>query len=107
MKNFDLKEHSQEHKSDAKEHGQREPGKYTVEVLGMCLSRVKRTGCVIHLANTCVMCLNAFTWRKIWTIGDLTAFYSSVGKESDTGDEAGKGETRKDNTGIQKGKKHS
>lgn len=69
--NFNLIDQSQEDRSDAKEHDWRVPGKRTVEVLGLCLSRDKvvRTAYVIHLASACVMCLNSLTWRKVQAIG--------------------------------------
>lgn len=54
---------------------------------------------MIHLANTCVMRLNSFTWRKF---GQLVTSLTlpAVWEQSGTVDEAaGKGETWEDNTG--------
>ena len=63
MKNF--KEQSPEERSDAKEYNQGE-NLEMYRVLSLCLPRDERAEdrYVIHLANTCVVCLNSFTCNK-------------------------------------------
>lgn len=77
MKNFNLKELSQEDTSDAKEHGQRKlRGNVQLKSKACASLGIKelKTEYVIHLASTCVTCLNSFTWRKIGAVARIYCF---------------------------------